>query len=236
MIANKRKRLYRAASVVECGGGYAVALDDAVLKTPAGMDVVVPGRALAQAIADEWQAQGSDIDPATMPLTRLANSAIDRIAASREGAIKSLAAYAESDLLCYRADEPPELVTAQNEAFQPLLDWVSQRFGAEFNITSGIMPVAQPRAAVSALTKAIAAFDDMMLAALGLATISCGSLVLALALAEGRVGAEEAAALAETDELYQAGRWGFDPAYVGRHELVVRDIASAARFMELCRA
>ena len=233
---NKTKRRYRAAAAIETGGGFAVALDGVPLKTPAGAELVVASRKLAEAIAAEWAAQGDDIDRAAMPFTRLVNAAIDRIAAAREAIIASLAAYAESDLLCYRAEGPPELVQAQESAWRPHLDWARERFGAELRVTSGIMPVAQPREAVARLAKALEAFDEMMLAALQLATMGCGSLVLALALAEGRIGAEEALALGQSDAAFQAARWGVTEDFAARHKALGRDIASAARFMELCRA
>jgi chaperone required for assembly of F1-ATPase len=171
-----------------------------------------------------------------MPFTRLANAATDRIAAAREATIAALAAYAESDLLCYRAEGPPELIAAEEAAWRPLLDWARERFGAELRVTAGIMPVPQSKEAIARLAEALSGYDDMMLAALHLATTGCGSLVLALALAEGRISAAEALALGQTDEAFQAARWGATEDYAARREQIARDIASAARFMELCRA
>jgi chaperone required for assembly of F1-ATPase len=232
----KRKRRYRAARAVALERGFGVALDGEPLKTPAGRVLCTSSRGLAEAVAAEWEAQGEDIVPERMPFTRLANAATDRIAAAREATIAALAAYAESDLLCYRAEGPPELIAAEEAAWRPLLDWVRERFGAELRVTAGIMPVRQSKEAISRLSEALFGYDDMMLAALHLATTGCGSLVLALALAEGRISAAEALALAHTDEAFQAAKWGVTEDYAARRESIARDIASAARFMELCRA
>jgi chaperone required for assembly of F1-ATPase len=232
----KRKRRYRAARAVALERGFGVALDSEPLRTPAGNELRTSSRGLAEAVAAEWEAQGEDIVPERMPFTRLANAATDRIAAAREATIASLAAYAESDLLCYRAEGPPELIAAEEAAWRPLLDWARERFGAELHVTAGIMPVPQSKEAVARLAEALSGYDDMMLAALHLATTGCGSLVLALALAEGRISAAEALALGQTDEAFQAARWGATEDYAARREQIARDIASAARFMELCRA
>ena len=232
---SKKKRRFKAAAAVAAEGGFGVALDGARLKTPKGAELRVASRRLAEAIAAEWNAQDEDIEPATMPFTRSANAAIDRIAAARDATIASLAAYADSDLLCYRASGPPDLVRAEEAAWGPLLDWLRGRYGAELRVTSGIVPVAQPREAVAKLAEALSGFDEMMLAGLHLATTGCGSLVLALALAEGRVSADEALALGQTDEAFQAARWGATEDYAARREALARDIASAARFMEWCR-
>lgn len=230
-----RRRQYRAATALAHGGGFAVALDATILQTPAGNDLIVTGRDLAEAIAAEWDAQGAALAPETMPLTRLANSGIDRVAPAREAIQAAIAAYGENDLVCFRAEAPPELVRAQEEGFGPILAWVETRYGAALKTGTGIMPVTQPRAALDRLAAALGDFDDLALAALGAAAAGCGSLILALAIAERRLTADEALALAETDEAFQAARWGVDPAYRARREAVRRDIASAALFMELCR-
>ncbi len=235
-MLDKRRRTYGGARAVMRGGGFGVGLDETPLKTPAGAELVVASITLAEAIAEEWQAQGAVIEPASMPFTRLANSAIDRVARAREATVAVIAAFADSDLVCFRVDVPPELLLAQEEAFAPLLAWVLERFGAELKIASGVMPAAQPQDAIAKLAAAVAALDDLKLAGLQAATTGCGSLILALALAEGRIGAEQALAMSEIDEAFQAGRWGVDPAYAARREAVRRDIAWAARFMELCRA
>lgn len=213
-----------------------MALDEDRAKTPAGAELIVQSPALAEALALEWREQGEEIDPGRMPFTRLANAAIDRIGSARQATIAALAAYAESDLLCYRAAEPPELIRAEEAAWRPLLDWARERYGAELRVTSGIVPVPQPRESISKLIDALTSFDDMMLAGLHLATTSCGSLVLALALAETRVDAGKALNLSLTGEAFQAARWGVTAEYEARREALARDIASAARFMELCRA
>ena len=232
----KTKRRYRAAEVAARGEHFGIALDGLPARTPAGAELLVPTRVLAEAIAGEFQAQGTELAPESMPLTRLANAAIDRVGPSRPDIIADIAAYAENDLVCYRADEPEELANAQEAAFGPLLQWLRQRFGAELRAGTGIMPIAQDRAAVARLKEALASFDDMMLAALYLTTKGCGSLVIALAMAEGRLDADEALVRSQTEEAFQAGRWGLDPVYAARRDQVARELASAARFMELCRA
>ncbi len=232
----KTKRRYRAAEVAARGELFGIALDGIPARTPGGAELLVPTRPLAEAIAGEFQAQGTELAPASMPLTRLAIAAIDRVKPDRHGIIADIAAYAESDLVCYRADEPEDLVKAQEAAFGPVLKWVREHFGAELRVGAGIMPVAQDPAAVAKLKEAAASFDDMMLAALYSTIKSCGSFVLALALAEGRIDPQEALVLSQTDEAYQAGRWGLDPVHAARRDQLARELASAARFMELCRA
>ncbi|MFZ0692674.1 MAG: ATP12 family protein [Alphaproteobacteria bacterium] len=232
----KTKRRYRAAEVAVRGERFGIALDGRPARTPAGAELIVPTRPLAEAIAGEFRAQGAELVPESMPLTRLANAAIDRVKAGRQDIIADIAAYAESDLVCYRANEPEDLVRAQAAASDPMLQWVRERFGAELRVGAGIMPVAQDPAGVAKLKTAAASFDDMMLTALYSTIKNCGSLVLALALAEGRIDAREALGLSQTEESYQAGRWGLDPVYAARREQLARELASAARFMELCRA
>ena len=232
----KTKRRYRAAEVAARGELFGIALDGLPARTPGGAELLVPTRPLAEAIAAEWQAQGTELAPESMPLTRLANAAIDRVKPGRQDIIADVAAYAESDLVCYRANEPEDLARAQEAAFAPVLKWVRERFGAELRVGAGIMPVVQDPAGVAKLKAAAASFDDMMLAVLYFTTKSCGSLVLALALAESRIDPQEALVLSQTEEAYQAGRWGIDPVYAARREQLARELASAARFMELCRA
>jgi chaperone required for assembly of F1-ATPase len=229
------KRFYEAAEVIADGGGFAVVLDGKVVNTPARSHLTLPTAALAEAVAGEWRAQGAEIDPHAMRLTRLANTAIDRVGAGRAEVIGEVAAWAASDLLCYRAEAPPDLVQRQTDGWQPLLDWAGRRYGVRLAVTTGIAPIAQPPEALQALAAAVAAFDDFALAALHAATSASGSLVIGLALAEGEIDAESAWACSDVDESHQAGRWGDDDEAVRRRHRLRADILAAGWFLGLCR-
>ncbi len=224
------KRFYERASV---GADNQVLLDGRPVRTPGRAPLALPGASLAEAIADEWQAQGETIDPRSMPLTGLANAAIDRIAPAKAAFAAGLAAYGESDLLCYRAEGPAPLVARQTEAWDPLLAWARDRYDVVLAVTSGIVHKAQPPETVARLAAAVEARDHFELAGLSpLVTIS-GSLVVALALAEGATGLGAAWAAASLDEQWQAEQWGEDEeavrALAGRRA----DFAAAARFLSL---
>lgn len=227
------KRLYRDVAAVPAEGGFAVTLDGKPVRTPAKAALVVAGRALAEAIAAEWQAQGERVDPSTMPLTRLASTAIDLVAPRRAEIVAMIAKYAATDLVCYRADGPPELVERQHRAWQPLIDWARERYNAPLEVATGIMPCDQPAASLAALTARVASHDPWQLTALNLATAASGSLVVALALAEGRLDAEAAFAAAELDASFQIERWGEDPEQTQRRRALKEDIEAAARFLAL---
>src|SRR5579862_3636926 len=168
------KRFYRTATVTALEEGFGVHLDGKPVQTPAKHALTVPNQALAEAIADEWQSQGDKVEPIALPLTRLVSTAIDRVVARRAEVIAEIANYAGTDLLCYRAAEPPELATRQHATWQALLDWAAERFGASLIVTDSVIPVAQAPAALSAIERAVAAHDAMMLVALHLATSACG--------------------------------------------------------------
>lgn len=229
------KRFYLEARAIESGRAFTILLDGKPLRTPAKHELLVPSRSLAEAIAGEWQAQGERVDPASLPLTRLVSTALDRIASRRAEVIAEIAKYAGTDLLCYRADDPPELAARQQTVWQPLLDWAGARYDARLVTTAGIRPVAQPPAALAALARAVAAHDSMTLAALHLATTACGSLILGLALLEGRISPEEAFVAAQLDETFQIERWGEDSEQTTRRAALTEDISLAARFAGLLR-
>ncbi len=229
------KRFYREAAAVAAASGYAVMLDGKPVKTPAKAELAVGNQALAQAIAEEWQNQGDTIIPLALPLTRLVSTAIDRVTPRRDAVVADIAKYAETDLLCYRAEEPPELVRRQHEAWQPLLDWAHARFDAQLAITHAITPVPQPAPALAALARAVQAHDVMMLVALHLGTSTTGSLIVGLALVEGKLSPDEAFAIAELDETYEIERWGEDVEQAKRRAGLKEDIALAARFAALLR-
>jgi chaperone required for assembly of F1-ATPase len=227
------KRFYRDAGVTETPDAFGVALDGKPVSTPAKRPLTVPTRALAVAIAEEWRAQGETIDPRRLPLTRLASIALDLVAPRREAVVAEVAKYAGTDLVCYRAEQPPELAERQRAAWQPLIDWATLCFDAPLAATAGILPVAQLAASLKALETAVAAYDTHCLAALHLATAACGSLVVALALIEGRIDADAAFAAAELDESYEIERWGEDAEQARRRAGLKEDIALAARFVSL---
>jgi len=229
------KRFFKIAAVGERAGGYTVLLDGKPIRTPAKAPLVVRSKALAEAIAAEWQAPGEKIVPATLPLTRLAGTAIDLVAQRRDQIAGEIAKYAATDLVCYRADTPSELAARQHGAWQKHLDWASSRY-APLVVTAGITPVTQPADALEAYRRAIAAYDDMTLAALHHATAALGSLVLALALIEGQIDPGEAFAAAEIDQTFQIERWGEDAEATARRAAIRDDVALAARFAALHRA
>jgi chaperone required for assembly of F1-ATPase len=231
------KRFYRKAEIVaaECGS-YGVALDGKRIKTPAKQALTVPNAALATAIAAEWAAQDGEIRPAQMPLTRLASTAIDRVAPQRDLVVQQIAAYAGTDLVCYRAARPPELKARQQALWQPLIDWAALRYDALLEVTEGVIPISQPAASLRAFAAAVAKHDDFALAALHLATGACGSLVIVLAVLEGRLDAEGAFAASQLDESFQIEAWGEDGDQGRRRQALADDIAAAMRFWSLLRA
>lgn len=230
------KRIYKVVSVAVLeSGDYEVRLDQHALRTPAKAPMPLPTAALAEAIAAEWEAQHDAIRPHSMPLTQLVSTAYDKVRPERAKVADGICAFAETDLLCYRASSPVELMVRQARQWQPWLDWIRTRYGAPLVLAEGIMPVQQPPAALAALRQAVAAFDDLHLIALQTATSACGSLVLALALVEGVLDAETAYALSQLDESYQSEIWGEDrEAQVHRAGLKA-DIIAARHLIDLIR-
>ncbi|MFO1154878.1 MAG: ATP12 family protein [Rhodospirillales bacterium] len=227
------RRFYAQAMVMAGDAGFVVTLDGRPVKTPAKVLMALPTDGLAAAIAVEWQAQGETIKPQTMPLTRLAATALDRVAGHREAVIDGIAAYGASDLLCYRAEAPDELVARQHRAWQPLLDWAAEQWGATLHVTRGVVPIVQPASALAALKGAVAAFADLPLTALASIVQITGSLIIGLALARGRIDADAAYRLAFVDECFQAERWGRDPEAEQRRARLADEIRSARQFIDL---
>jgi len=229
------RRVYKAVEVRSVNGGWGVALDGRPLRTPAKRELTVPSERLAAAIAAEWDAQDPDIRPETMPLTRLAATALDRTAAERDKVAADVANYAGTDLVCYRAEQPPALVARQHEAWQPLIDWAAGRYDAGLAVTAGVLPAVQPPASLTTFAAVVGALDDFRLTALQAATAACGSLVIALALFEGRLDADSAFAVSQVDETFQLEAWGDDAEAAARRRALAADIAAAAQFLELLR-
>ena len=226
------KRFWKDAEVVE-DGGFAIALDGRRLKTPARAGLAVPTRALAEAIAAEWREAGDQVDPRAMPLTGLANAAIDRVTPDVDAFAVELAKYGETDLTCYRADSPAALAERQEEAWGPLLAWARRRFDVDFRVTAGTTYVQQPQATVERLAHAVAAMDAFRLAGLSPLVTIGGSLVAALAVAENAVTAEEAWQAVSVDERWQLEQWGSDAEAEAALATRRRDFLAAARFLEL---
>lgn len=229
------KRFYAAADVEETEGGFAVRLDGRIARTPAKRKLVALTRALAEAIAAEWAAQGETIAPQSMPLTRLAHSALDGVADALEPTIAEIASYAGSDLVCYRALEPEALAARQAAAFDPALAFAEQALGARFALAGGIMPVPQPADSLQAVRAAIPR-EPFAATALHVLTSLSGSAVLALAVAHGAMTAEAAWGAAHVDEDFQIERWGADEEAMRRREARWRDFAAAARALEMLRS
>jgi chaperone required for assembly of F1-ATPase len=229
------KRFYKETAVDLGDGGHRVLLDGKPMRTPAKAVLVVPTRGLAEAIAAEWGEvpDKAEINAAHLPLTRLAATGLDRVTSQRARVIEDTAKYGGSDMLCYRAGGPETLVKLQQETWQPLLDWADARYGARLVVVEGLAFVEQPADAVARLHDAVATHSDFGLSALFNLTHISGSLVVALAVAEGHLAAADAFAAAQLDELYQIERWGSDPIAIKRHEGIRHDIAASARFLAL---
>jgi len=227
------KRFYKTAEIAPAEGGWHVVLDARPIRTPARQPLVVPTEALGRAIADEWNAQAEEVKPASMPLTGLANAAIDRVGTERAAFIDSLSAYADGDALAYRAEYPDDLIQRQTERWNPILDWAERHYGIEFELVQGIMHRPQSPETVARLRTAVEALDDFTLTALQpLVTIS-GSLVVALALLERAIDAATAWEAGQLDELYQAEKWGEDALAAKSRENRREAFAAALRFLTL---
>jgi chaperone required for assembly of F1-ATPase len=233
------KRFWDEAGIVAVGDGFGVALDGRPVRLVTGTTLLVESRALAEAVAAEWQAaggeKGGEMSWDDVPLTRLAGTAQERIAPDPEPVALAIARYGETDLLCYRAEFPEELVGLQDQSWQPWLDWAEREYGARLRVTTGVVHVAQDPASLAALAQAVAAYDPMALAALGVAVPVLGSLVLGLALATFRLDAAEAFALATVDERFQAALWGLDDEAEERRRRMGEEVALAGRALELSR-
>jgi chaperone required for assembly of F1-ATPase len=227
------RRFYKCAEVVAAdGGGFAVRLDGRPVRTPGKRPLVAPSRAVAEWIAAEWAAQGETIEPTSMPATRLANSAIDGVAAALAATRAAIVDYATADLVCYRAAAPEALVALQAEAYDPVLAWARDRLNARFVATVGVAHVAQPEAALTAARTAVEPYSDpFAVTALYVMTSLTTSLLLTLMTAEGALSPEAAWRAAHVDEDFQIGRWGEDDEAMRRRAARWRDFAAAAKVL-----
>lgn len=222
------RRFYKTAAVEARGDDYAVLLDGRRARTPGRKVLAVRDAAIAEALAAEWNAQGEHIDPQTMPLTRIVNSALDGVAGAMTEVQAEIVRYAGSDLVCYRAEGPGRLVERQGEVWDPVIRWAHEQLGARFMLAEGIIHVAQTPEALAAVRGAIAGYDPLRLAALSVATTLTGSALLALAVAHRALSAEEAWNAAQVDEDWQRSQWGDDPEALRQRAARWRDMAAAA--------
>ena len=227
------KRFWKSAAAVEMDRGYAVELDDRPVKTPARAELAVPTSALAEAIAAEWNDSPEEVDPRTMPLTGLANAAIDRVASDKDAFAAGLARYGESDLTCYRAEGPETLVKRQTESWDALLGWARRRYDVDFATCSGVMHVPQPEETVRKLGHAVAMLDAFRLAGLSPLVTIGGSLVAGLAVLEKMMPASEAWEAVSLDDRWQMEQWGADAEAEAALDARRRDFLAGARFLEL---
>ncbi|MGG5809949.1 ATP12 family chaperone protein [Falsiroseomonas sp. CW058] len=232
------KRFWDTAATAEAEGRFAILLDGRPVRLPGGGALRVASRPLAEAIAAEWNTagggRGGEMRPEQVPLTRLVGTAEERIAPDPAATAVAIARYAETDLLCYRAEDR-RLADRQAEGWDPLLAWAARALDAPLRVTHGVMPVAQDPQALRALAHAVAAHPPLELAALGVAVPALGSVVLGLALAAGEVDAARAHALATIDERFQEQFWGTDPESEARRAAALADVELAARIIALAR-
>lgn len=234
MSAWTTRRFWTTASAVPVPGGFAVHLDTRPVRTPLKAPLILPSLALAEDIAAEWQAQDGKVRPETMPVTRTANSAIDKVAPQHAEVADMLAAYGASDLLCYRALDPPELTRRQAKAWDPHLSWAATDLSAPLHVTRGVMPVAQPPASLAALSRLVHALDPFRLAAFHDLVAITGSLVLALAVTRGRLAVDEAWSLSRIDEAWQISLWGEDEEAAETAAFKRAAFLAADRFYQSC--
>ncbi|WP_260483361.1 ATP12 family chaperone protein [Sphingomicrobium flavum] len=227
------KRFWKNVSAEAVEGGFAIHLDGRAVKTPMRADLVAPTRALADAIVAEWEAVGEKIDPAAMPMTGLANAAIDRVRPDTAAFAANLSRYAENEMCCYRADAPAELAGRQADAWDALIDWAQQRYGIAFTTTTGVMHVDQPAETLERLVAEVAGEDAFHLAGLSPLVTAGQSLLVALALRHGEMGSEKGWLATRIEEDWQAEQWGQDDEAVKAGEARRADFMNGARFLSL---
>jgi chaperone required for assembly of F1-ATPase len=227
------KRFWQAVEIVETESWFSITLDGRTLKTPGRSDMIVPTRLLAGAIAAEWRECGETVDPRVMPLTGLANAAIDRVSPDKEAFAAGLARYAESDLTCYRAEGPTTLVQWQTESWDALLAWARRRYDVDFVCQTGVIHVPQPEETVRKLSHAVATLDQFRLAGMSPLVTIGGSLVAALAVLEEMIPADAVWEAVSLDDRWQLEQWGDDPEARAALDGRRRDFLAAARFLEL---
>ncbi|MEQ9447849.1 MAG: ATP12 family protein [Rhodospirillaceae bacterium] len=229
----KPKRVYKTVSVSEDGDVFGVLLDGKPVRTPLRKTLGARTRALAEALAQEWDAQDPVIDREAMPLTRLVSTALDRVGPEREEVIAALMSYVDAELLCYRAEHPADLKTRQQRTWDPVLEWLRAAHGADLACVEGIMPASQSPDSVAALQAALTKLDDERLTAFQACAAATKSLALAFALVDGPLTAEQVAAAAHLDEIYQAEQWGEDAEALARRKAINAEIKAIGEFLKL---
>lgn len=229
------KRFYKSVAVERRVEGFAITLDVRTVRTPGKRELVVPVEALAEAIAEEWSGQGERIDPATMPLTRLANSAIEGVSERMQEVRDDVVAFAGSDLLCYRAQSPAALAARQQAAWDPVLAWAKDTLSADLKLQQGVMPIEQAPEALQSVSAALADLDALSLAAVHVLTTISGSAILAIAHLNGRLSAEEAWSAATVDEAWQIEHWGRDAEAEAHAARRLAEFIAASRCLRLLR-
>lgn len=229
------KRFWKVTDVVADGDGFGVTLDGRPVRTPAKRPLRVPTQTMAQAIAAEWDAQAEKVDPRTMPVTRGANAAIDKVALQKAEVADMLAAYGDSDLLCYRAVEPEALVARQAEAWDPLIDWAAAEFGSRLKVYSGVMHAPQDPAAVARLSAFVHGFTHFELAGFHDLVALSGSLVIGLAATRDFESADRLWTVSRIDEDWQAEQWGVDEQAAETAEIKRQSFVQAKLFYDACR-
>jgi chaperone required for assembly of F1-ATPase len=230
------KRFYdNVEAVEEEGEGWRILLDGRGVKTPLRADLILPSEALAEAIAEEWRAQKARIDPESMPLTKLANTALDGVAPNAASVAEDVLGFAGRDLICYRADGPLELVLRQKAHWDPLIAWAEEYYGAKLIVAEGVMPVEQPADSLAALRTACLWHEPFSLTALHVITTLTGSAIIALAHIAGRLSLEASWTAAHVDEDFQREQWGEDAEADARREIRLAEMRAASRFFELSK-
>lgn len=231
------KRFYQNAAVAESGDGFAIELDGKPVRTPARQLLVVPTGALGELVAMEWQRQTEVIDPGTMPVTRLVNTALDGVATDRQAVFEDILRFSATDLVCYRAEGPASLVARQSDRWDPVIDWAAQDLGARFILAEGVIHQEQPREAVAAFAVNMRKYDTALeLASLHTMTTLTGSALLSLAFAEGRFSLEEIWSLAHLDEDWTIEHWGSDEEAEQRRAKRFEDFQAAADVFSALRS
>jgi chaperone required for assembly of F1-ATPase len=229
----KRRRFWKSVEVTGAVAPYAIALDGRPVKTPCKATLALPTRALADAVASEWAGQGEKIDPSAMPMTRLANTAIDRVKPEQERIVSEIVEFAGSDLVCYRAAEPDELIRRQAEEWDPILDWARKRLDASFLVTAGVVHRAQAETSLARMRAFLDSHDEWALTAIHNMTTLTGSALIAAMIAEAELAAEAGWAAAHVDEDWQISRWGADEEAAERRERRRMDFLNSVMFLRL---
>ena len=233
---NRPKRFYKNVTVEASEDSWLVLLDGRTVKSPAKNALTLPTKATAELVAEEWAAQGERIDPPLMPATRMAFVTLDYMAMARVDTIAEVAKYASTDLLCFRAPEPDELIAAQAAAWDPLLDWADKALGARLIAVTGVVPVDQDAMALQAFFSHAETLDNWKLTATAHATAVCGSAILGCALQIGEIDGDQAFALSTLDEAFQTAQWGEDEDAAERSRLLREELVTVDRWLRALSA